>query len=98
MSTPHKHASLIHALADGLAVEYRLIGGADWDAVRDFSLFDETGYEFRLKPKIIRFRLYLLVTDEISAVSVVHTNCFSAEVESCANFVRWLGDWQEVEA
>ena len=143
MSTPHKHSALIHALADGMAVEYRLIGGAAWDAVRDFSLFDETGYEFRLKPhrwqaeidaqkagkivqwritgasfwgdsigklnfdaplaefrikpEMIRFRMYLLGGAIITA-EVLHSEHFAAKAEANASFIRWLGDWQEVEA
>ena len=64
-----------------LKLQYKTQQG-DWRDVND-------GYEYRIKPKtrIFRFRNYL-ATD----------NCaYSTRHDYPINFVKWLGDWQEVE-
>ena len=50
MSTPHKHAAQIHALADGKGVDYCRAGDAGWTPLTQFSAFDDPSCEFLLAP------------------------------------------------
>ena len=52
MSTPHKHAKFIKAMADGDSVDVRTVDSNDqsWARLLYFYPFDHTGIEFRLTP------------------------------------------------
>ena len=49
---PHKHAELIKAWADGAEIQYKYAGIDDdaWDD-DDSPLWNENGFEFRIKPE-----------------------------------------------
>jgi hypothetical protein len=98
MKTPHKHAALIKAWADGAKIQI-LNNDGQWKDVTDPAWLDYMIY--RIKPKTIKYRLYIYRrSDWISPMRSVHictdpTATFS--YESSSTFIKWLGDWQEVE-
>lgn len=85
---PHKHAALIKAWADGAEMQYRNSSGESW---RDCSSNPAWCHmaEYRIKPKTIKYRLYL---DRYGRVQPV-----SDGEDILCHFVKWLGDWQVVE-
>lgn len=103
--TPHPHAAVIKAWADGMPVQYREPGCSEWVDVR---MFDERcfntprfyyNYEYRIKPATIKYRNFLRETSSGRlAICVVTEEDQKCEPrESWARFIKWLGDWQEVE-
>ena len=66
-----------------LKLQYKTQQG-DWRDVID-------GYEYRIKPKTktIRFRNFLHTGGFVG--------CFDKDISDMDYFVKWLGDWQEVE-
>lgn len=102
MGTPHKHAALIKAWADGAEIQYKPGGkGGNW-------LDDEhpTWYsciEYRIKPKTIKYRNFLW-SPEFAWSPNKRVVCVCSEQEHLeqprtdwTGFIKWLGDWQEVE-
>jgi len=91
MNKPHKHAALIKAWADGAEIQVLTIG----DTWQDISDPHWNGEQYRIKPKTIKYRLFLWehpVTKEISVEST------SVDVMiPYGGFIKWLVDWQEVE-
>ena len=97
MNKPHKHAALIKAWADGAEIERKAFKSQCsypvwipcpkpmWEDV----------WDYRIKPKTIKYRLFLWehpVTKEISVEST------SVDVMiPYGGFIKWLVDWQEVE-
>jgi hypothetical protein len=49
MKTPHVHAAVIHAFADGAEIEFRLKTSNKWRLIDDPSFFES--YEYRIKPE-----------------------------------------------
>lgn len=102
---PHKHAALIKAWADGAEIQVKDLTNYDdpcdckW---KDFSEFDDevwySKWEYRTKPKTIKYRTYLWT--EKAGHSGVWTVTWQQNVDNDyeynRNFVKWLGDWQEV--
>ena len=149
MSTPHKHAEFIKAIADGVSVDMRAVGDdtrswttllyfypfdnegiefrltphrwqaeidakkarkavqwkvrtdSNWCTLYSNDIFDEPIYEFRIKPEVLRFRLYKwsgLRTGAVVLSCVSEERAASLELPTSHFFLGWLGDWQEVEA
>jgi len=102
MNKPRKHAEAIKAWADGAQIQQRYPDEDFWSDcdVSDSStpLFEATYIEFRVKPKVLRYRL-ALVSD--FAGNYWLDIARSADDEGAfirfTSFVKWLGDWQEVE-
>ena len=108
--TPHKHAALIKAWADGTEIQVRdLTNYSDpcdckW---KDFSVFDDevwyNKWEYRIKPQTIRYRNFLW-NPSCGWDKGRKVICVCSEQEQLdqprdqwAGFIKWLGDWQEVE-
>ena len=93
MNKPHKHAALIKAWADGAQVQIKLEEG--WTNCFPQPLWNEE-YEYRIKPTTIKYRTYLY---ESYGKLVVQTcnHGDSTKPEKLRRFIKWLGDWQEVE-
>ena len=146
MSTPHKHAEYIKALAEGVSVDVRQVGSIFWHRLIHFFPFDDAGVEFRLtphkwqaeidakkagktvqgreigfdkvwmddehwmfsstnmeyriKPEMLRYRVGLFINlDDAPYTGTVDSEEEATDEEKNKDcFVRWLGDWQEVEA
>jgi len=99
---PHKHAEVIKAWADGAQIQQRY---PDEDSWRDCNTSEELtphfgicNLEFRIKPKVIRYRLALMT--EIGGeywISIYQSTAGRSSADPLSSFVKWLGDWQEVE-
>ena len=96
MGKPHKHAEIIKAWADGAEIQVKPMCWATWADTPCPSW--ESGLEYRIKPKTIKYRTYLW-KDHLNR-SVVFTCTYEQnqinDYEYTKNFVKWLGDWQEV--
>ena len=93
----HKHCDLIKAWADGALIQI-------WDDLTDtWDCIDNpiwlTNGKYRIKPKTTKYRLYLNDFGWGSVVCLLTENCSNpcSWLEKSEGFVRWLGDWQEVE-
>ena len=96
MGTPHKHRDLIKAWADGAVIEHYRVGFG-WEECSFNTPCWSQATNYRIKPQIIKYRVALLKVGD-----VVYTNSYNdvAYAERCSkekDFVKWLGDWQEVE-
>jgi len=89
--TPHRHAELIKAWADGETIQVRI--GKEW---ADTNNPGWGGSEYRIKPNTIRFRTYLYVRGDVAIVQTYNeTDLY--QPENSSNFAKWVGNWQEVE-
>lgn len=100
--TPHKHAALIKAWADDTSITLQCraprAGRLDtqWATINnpEGPTWNE-GLEYRIKPKKIKYRNYLW---RCGASRAFHVS--TVYIDSAINnglFIKWLGDWQEVE-
>ena len=103
MTTPHKWAAEIHAMADGKEVEGCpndiLAAQGVWEsAYEHFNPLTNPHYKWRIKPEkqVLRYRVALMRSD-----SGARWLSFAEEgddyLENNDGFVEWLHDWQEVE-
>lgn len=93
----HKHADFIHAWADGAEIEFKDFTGL-WIETTEPSWRDET--EYRIKPKTRKAYVRVFVSvnpDGGQYTSSCHGKECAESVESSSQFVRWVGDWIEVE-
>lgn len=101
MNTPHKHAALIHAWADGAQIQFR--HGVDFGWVGVEAPDWDSGLEFRIKPQIEkrRYRVALFTNDRNSAgvafTATVDDELDVARMERGPAFHSWLSDWVEYE-
>ena len=99
MNKPHKHAALIKAWADGAEIQYRP-GGPQGNWLDDTHPTWVNCIVYRIKPNTIKYRNYLWVsfpnTPRIGVTTGKGKNP-PEEMEKCHTFIKWLGDWQEVE-
>ena len=93
---------LLQAAADGKTLQYRVNDGewADISPNSHISFLNLTE-TYRIKPDSIRFRNYLWHhMEEIEGpvvLAVTEEDNSSSPRENWTGFIRWLGDWQEVE-
>lgn len=90
----HTHADLIHAWADGAQVQIW-----DLDHWKDeaFPVWFH-GAKYRIKPKTVKYRIYLSAdTSNNYRIYVADTPEIAERFEQSIHFVRWLTDWIEVE-
>lgn len=91
--TPHKHAELIKAWADGAEVQVK-----DFRA-RWLNMANPTWHEwneYRIKPKTIKYRVALCKVGDLSYTTTAN-NDSSLSYPDNTRFVEWLTDWVEVE-
>jgi len=113
MTTPHKHADVIKAWADGKPIEWRYALNypfpAPWqtwnqgDAGMVTPAFNSNAFLFRVKPNIIKYRRYLFTTSSNSVLvglanDTANFDSLGVEHTWGPQFVRWIDtEWQEVE-
>ena len=97
MGKPHKHAELIKAWANGAEIQYKTDDDPGWYSINDESPAWVEYVKYRIKPITIKYRLYLWDNSKNKYVFTCQRDEEEAEIEQCSFFVRWLGDWQEVE-
>lgn len=97
MKTPHKHAAIIKAWADGAQVQVLQANG-QW---RDLANPLWNAIEYRVKPEPLKYRLCLCQDSAGKRWIGAFNTGFGQTVEECERgdgFVKWLDtDWQEVE-
>ena len=84
----HKYADLIHAWAEGAEIQWK--DGDYWKDIEDPGFYEYDEYRIKPKTKTIRFRNWYHTNGRVYAS---HSQC----EENGPDFVKWLGDWQEVE-
>lgn len=91
----HKHYDVIVAWAEGKPIQFRFPEELwkDWGSPNGPS-FGEHCY-WRVKPAVVKYRNYLYRLAE--GQYVVRTAQADFKSEGMGGFVRWIGDWQEVE-
>lgn len=94
---PHPHADIIKAWADGEEVECLSVPGK-WVEVPVPSFAPENQYRIKPRPETVRFRLYLR-SHPMNVKPTVETwdDPNWKDTQRINGFIRWLGDWQEVE-
>jgi hypothetical protein len=96
MSTPHKHAEVIKAWADGKVTQVKASCG--WLDLSPSDYHAWTSAEYRVKPETIRYRVALMRHKG----GTPFTNSADTEEQvvgwTCSpSFIRRLTDWVEVE-
>ena len=101
----HKWYNEIVAWAEGKPIQYRYtitpVVWRDFDIKSSPSLFDPNdAVEFRVKPNIIKYRIYIGLGDVRVAWcnNDENTDLKSSAVERCSSFAKWLTDWIEIES
>lgn len=91
----HKHADLIHAWAEGAIIQFEDSPGEWLDCADNDPQWAE-GTNYRIKPtkKVVRFRNWLMKSGDI-VTYVEGKDSDPSDLHKV--FVRWLGDWQQIE-
>lgn len=94
--TPHKHAELIKAWADGAEIQIKITGFGSSTWV-DANPAWNPDFDYRIKPKTIKYRQYLVRYDggNIGVNTVMDWEGYQPQMHY--RFLKWLGDWQEIE-
>ena len=96
---PHRWQAEIDAQKAGKAIQARVIGSKFWTVQSSWD-FEIPNAEFRIKPEMLRYRVGLFINlDDAPYTGTVDSEEEATDEEKNKDcFVRWLGDWQEVEA
>ena len=101
---PHKWQAEMDAQARGEVIEASSDGGKTWGAqiVGRGWRFDDVDMPYRIKPKTVKTRVRVAAMGEPNGedrlwVWSVCNDEHAAETERNQHFLRWLGDWHEVE-
>lgn len=96
MNTPHKHAALIHAWADGAEIERKEPDGT-W--VKSDCPTWKLHYEYRIKPQIEKRRYRVALYLSVGEVTTKTADGSGDEylIERDPSFHSWLTDWVEYE-
>lgn len=96
MRTPHKHAALIKAWADGAAIQTYSYGQEAWiDCPDPFWL---NGEAYRVAPEPKRYRVAECKDINACLYLYVVSQCYGKKLPlEPHGFVRWVGDWIEYE-
>jgi hypothetical protein len=102
MPTPHKHAAVIKAWADGHQVQMLSRMNGLWEDVNAESPRWLEHYEYRVKPTFVKYRNFLWAPADSTScrwvVCVVTPEDQARDHrEVWSGFIQWIGDWQEVE-
>lgn len=94
MGTPHKHAKVIKAWADGAKIQYYFRGGfqQEWRNTM-YPDWNDPYVEYRVKPETKKYRVALFN----SGVYVTESQDVANRWEHNQHFKRWLSDWVEYE-
>ena len=93
----HKHCDLIKAWADGAEIQQKHpVDPTKWEEISKYPSWSD-GMEYRIKPKTFKYRLALIQGWDHPWVNAATSEAEAINMEGTSSFVRWLGDWQEVE-
>lgn len=103
MNTRHPHYGTIIAWAEGKTIQYwcpTTLTWRDWTYDNTAPSFVREG-KYRVKPETIRYRTFLRRSFYNGGghyvENVTEEDNKREPREKWGNFVRWIGDWQEVE-
>lgn len=97
MRTPHKHADVIKAWADGAQIQFRSEYSNGWeDCIHDPIWYDDTKY--RVKPDV-KYRVGVIKhhTTGGEIPFLVSNSNMEGAYENSVFFIRWITDWIAVE-
>lgn len=95
MGTPHKHAELIKAWADGAKIQ-GMYGGGTWRDVDTPGWQVHRQYRIKPEPKKVQFRFFEDIYDSVRCwTNLWQRDC--KQVEKRHDFKRWLGPVEERE-
>jgi hypothetical protein len=94
--TPHKHAEVIRASADGATVEDFDDADEVWYVIDNPSFHTSMKYRVQPEPKKHKYRVALM-SDGKDAWTTTEDYGDDNPVEGFGYFVRYLTDWIEVE-
>ncbi len=101
MKTPHKHAAVIKAWADGETIEHRPKDGSGQWYISYSTPKWALDWEYRVKPKGMKYRLCICKTHTGQHYVCAFTEGFGQSVQvwdRSPTFVKWIDtEWQEVE-
>jgi len=105
MTTLHKHAEILRAIADGKKVECKMHGiwyTYTYDKIdrEVISPLTHPDYEWRIVPekKVLQYRVAKLGNNIGEKwLETVYNDVQIKAVENWPTFVEWIHDWQEVE-
>lgn len=106
MNKPHKHRDIIIAWANGAQIQYKCYLVDPSQSCRLFRWVDincpfwSEDVEYRIKPSTIKYRNFLWrsATKNPATMCVVEFDDNNRENRATwVGFIRWVGDWQEVE-
>jgi hypothetical protein len=96
MKTPHKHAEVIKAWADGASIQCKITDYSnDWFDC-ELPTFSLTRL-YRVKPETIKYRVALLEDGRGTLSTATWDERDLGRVNENSRFVKWLTDWVEVE-
>lgn len=96
MGTPHIHAEIIKAWADGKQIQWQDSVGT-WRNVNEQHPIWCTDTAYRVKPETIRYRVALFKDVDEGWTDSANSQETAVRCTSSRFFVRWLTDWIEVE-
>jgi hypothetical protein len=99
MTTQHKHAEILRAIADGKEVEW--LGGKDawYIGTKEINPLSHPHLEWRIKPekKVLRYRVAKMKNGETYWLITACENNYAEELQKDLRFIEWIHDWQIVE-
>ncbi len=98
---PHKWQACLDAQKAGKQLQARWATDSEWTDQHPGStwLCNDLGAEYRIKPAMLRYRLVVRrYPGSTPFVDTVVTDYHAGIVENGNSFVRWVGDWVEIEA
>jgi hypothetical protein len=101
MGTPHKHAAVIKAWADGKDIEWRMCKVSKWVALTSKRPAFDEDFEYRIKqePKKMWLKIWQNIDKDIVLSSSAKTEDEKMKVDKTFADYRWkaIKDWFEVE-
>jgi len=94
-------SAVMQAFAEGKKIEYKARDYttlAPWSP-NDRPVWNWVAFEYRVKREVVKYRMALMQNSEGAYwVGVANSVAQAENYESHNRFVRWLTDWQEVNA
>lgn len=96
MKTPHKHAEVIRAYADGAKVQYKYQADQVWIDTENPSFLEENEYRVKSEPQ--KYRVALVDSEGFKPWPIIVKIRDSREIFSMhVRFIKWITEEFEVE-
>ncbi len=96
---PHKWAEVIHAFADGRAVQVRYCEPGGWHNAHTLHGIDDPAFEWRIKsePATLRYRVALFKNGADYYIGMASDPTLQHPIEGSPHFVEWRTEWTTME-